>query len=215
MSRLMLVGLHLKRSDVESVDNVVALEVDGLTLSAVRYSGESGKADPVLLRQVLLAREDLLRQATFIAIRYGSSIRNAEDAAELVRPRLDLWRKILESSQGLVEMTLRAASGKKPSRPDRNDFSSGAAYLRSLQSLRESCAVSREFLGEAEKRLSRHSVDHRLLRREDGSAELALLVRRTGIDAVASECAGLRESHPEQPFLLSGPWPLETFADAE
>jgi hypothetical protein len=211
----MLVGLHLNRSDVEPVEHVVPVDVEGLTVSAVRYSSESGKADPALLRQVLRAREDLLRRATFIAIRYGNSVRHARDAAALVRPRLQSWRHILEASQGLVEMTLRAASGEKPSRPDRRDFSSGAAYLRSLQSLRKSSAVSAEFLGDAERRLAPHSVDYRVLQREDGSAEIALLVRRSGIDALTAVSAELRKLYPEQPFLLSGPWPLETFADAE
>ena len=52
---------------------------------------------------------------------------------------------------------------------------------------------------------------------ENGLARLVLsiieLVRRSDVAAVLAAGEALKRDFPHVPFLLSGPWPLEVFAD--
>jgi hypothetical protein len=54
-------------------------------------------------------------------------------------------------------------------------------------------------------------AEHRWMHRDEKSVELALLVPRANVDAICARGEELRET--SVPFLLSGPWPLEVFAD--
>ena len=56
------------------------------------------------------------------------------------------------------------------------------------------------------------ATHHRWLR-DSASVELAMLVRRSDLDAVRAAGEALRRDFAKVPFLLSGPWPLEVFTD--
>jgi hypothetical protein len=58
-----------------------------------------------------------------------------------------------------------------------------------------------------------HAVAHRWSPRDEKSVELAALIRRASVDDVLAAGNELRRTCPNVPFLLSGPWPLEVFAD--
>ena len=72
-----------------------------------------------------------------------------------------------------------------------------------------------EFRANAERLLGPLSVKHRWEHRDERSVELAALVERARLDEVMTAGEELRAASPEVPFLLSGPWPLEVFADAD
>ena len=107
-------------------------------------------------------------------------------------------------------MTLKVASSTPKPRPHRADFSSGAAYLRALHD--SSAEVDEAFKSAAEKAIK--AIDHRWLPRDNASIEMAALIPRDRIDEVRVAGQSLKREFPRVPFLLSGPWPLETFADS-
>jgi hypothetical protein len=53
----------------------------------------------------------------------------------------------------------------------------------------------------------------RWIHRDGRSLECALLVSRDDVNRVQQAGQQLKREFPEVPFLLSGPWPLEVFAD--
>jgi hypothetical protein len=57
------------------------------------------------------------------------------------------------------------------------------------------------------------ATEHRWIHRDQSSVELAMLVRRSDLDKVREAGERLRADFSAVPFLLSGPWPLEVFAD--
>ena len=56
-------------------------------------------------------------------------------------------------------------------------------------------------------------IERRWTARDNASVEMAALVRRNDVAAVFEAGAALKRDFPDVPFLLSGPWPLEVFAD--
>jgi hypothetical protein len=194
-----VVGIHLRRDDIH-VDAVAAGE---LWLSVVAVADDQPLGDRDLLLRVAKVRAELLDRATFIAVRYGY-VHVAPPAAAA----LDAWRETLESNRHNVEMTLKVASSSPKPRPRREDFTSGAAYLRALH---ESVAeVDDAFKHAAEKAID--AIEVRWLPRDNASIEMAALIPRDRIDAVRAAGEQLKRDFPRVPFLLSGPWPLEVFA---
>jgi gas vesicle protein GvpL/GvpF len=57
------------------------------------------------------------------------------------------------------------------------------------------------------------STQHRWLHRDNSSVELAMLIRRSDAERFRDAGEKLRSGFSGVPFLLSGPWPLEVFAD--
>src|SRR5438132_8174010 len=125
-----VVGAHLRREDVEPVADAIA--VGDLFLSGVPVADDQPLGDRDLLLRVANVRAKLLERATFIAIRYGFSIRSAGEAAAKCAAQLDRWRRILTANRDNVEMTLKVAAEGSSPRPSRRDFQSGAGYLRAL-----------------------------------------------------------------------------------
>ena len=193
------IGIHLHREDI----HVDAVAAGDLWFSVVAVNDDQPLGDRDLLLRVAKTRAELLDRATFIAVRYGYVV-----ATPTVDPR---WRDILEANRDNVEMTLKVASSSPKPRPSRKDFSSGAAYLRALH---ESVAgVDEEFKRAAEKAID--PIQCRWLPRDNASIEMSALIPRSRIDAAREAGQQLKRDFPRVPFLLSGPWPLEVFANVD
>jgi len=196
----LVVGIHLRREDIH-VDAVAAGE---LWLSVVTVPDEQPVADRDLLLRVARVRGELLDRATFIAVRYGSVI----PPLPAIRPE---WRDVLAANRDNVEMTLKVAAASPKPRPRREDFTSGTAYLRAL---RDTSAVADEaFRAAAERAFGAAATRWRA--RDNASLEVAALVPRNRVEDVRAAGEQLKRDFPSIPFLLSGPWPLEVFADAD
>jgi hypothetical protein len=198
-----VIGVHLEREDVEPVAE--AIPNGDVWFSAVSVPDDQPMGDRELLLRVAKIRARLLDRATFIAVRYGFALSGAP-ASPPAR-----WRTTLESNRQNVEMTLKVASSTPKPRPHREDFSSGAAYLRALHD--SSAEVDQTFKAAAEKAIN--AIDHRWLPRDNASIEMAALIRRDRVGEVRAAGESLKREFPRVPFLLSGPWPLEVFADVD
>lgn len=200
------VGVHLRREDIEPLATPIA--AGELFFSAVAVADDQPLGDRDLLLRVANIRAQLLERATFIAVRYGYTFAREVEAQQLAR-----WKRVLEANQDRVEMTLKVAASSPKPRPDRSAFTSGAEYLRALHEATQGAAADPRFREEAERLLLPHAVEHRWTHRDEKSLELTLLVARDEIENVRK--AGTELKKTGVPFLLSGPWPLEAFADAD
>jgi hypothetical protein len=205
------IGAHLLRDDVEPLAE--AMPIGDLYLSALPVADEQPLGDRELLVQVAGIRGRLLDVATFVAIRYGFSLASASEAESKCAAHLARWRKLLTAHREHVEMTLKVAAASARPRPDRHDFTNGADYLRALHAATQATNVDAAFREHAERLLVAQSVQHRWMHRDERSVELALLVPRASLDQVRAGGEELRHVAPDVPFLFSGPWPLEVFAD--
>ncbi len=212
MRRLAL-GAHLQREDIEPLAE--AVPAGALFLSAVSIPDEQSLSDRDLLLQVAAIRTRLLERATFIAIRYGFTFRTDAEAAERCAPHAERWRRLLAGERDRVEMTLKAAAAAGAGRPDRHDFKSGADYLLALHAARDAAAVDPAFRSAVEELIVPLAIRHRWTTRDASSVELAALIDRKRIDEITRAGEALKRRCPQVPFLLSGPWPLEVFADAD
>jgi hypothetical protein len=209
------IGIHLRPEDVAPIATATPFPVGPLTLSTCAIDEDQPVGDRDLLLRVSGIREQLLGVATFIAVRYGMTIVNAADAAAKCAAFLPRWTALLEQHRDHVEMTLKVPVETAEPRPDRHDFSSGAAYLEALHHSRGSAAPEPSFARLAEELIGGTAVAWKWLPRDNASVELVALVRRDALDAVRDAGRRLREGAAGVPFLFSGPWPLEAFADDE
>ncbi|MGZ8851321.1 MAG: GvpL/GvpF family gas vesicle protein, partial [Thermoanaerobaculia bacterium] len=207
-----VIGAHLRREDIEPLAEAMA--VGDLWLSAVAVADDQPLSDRDLLLRVAGTRAALLDRATFVAIRYGFAVTNDADAAAKCGPHAARWLELLRDHRQEVELTLKIAVSSPQTRPDRHDFASGSAYLRALHAARDAATIDDPFRAAAEEALSPAS-ERRWLHRDEKSIELAALVPRDRVDACFDAASALKARFPQTPFLLSGPWPLEVFADAD
>jgi hypothetical protein len=196
----LVVGIHLQREDIH-VDAVAAGE---LWLSVVPLEDDRPLADRDLLLRVAKIRGELLDRATFIAVRYGTVV----PPLPAIRPG---WRDVLDANRANVEMTLKVAAPSPKPRPRREDFTTGATYLRALHD--SNAAVDDAFRQAAERAFG--AIETRWNARDHASLEMAVLIPRARIEEIFSAGARLKRDFPRLPFLLSGPWPLEVFANAD
>lgn len=205
------IGAHLMRDDIESLAEAVA--VGDLFLSVLAVAEEQPTGDRELLLRVAGVRAKLLDVATFIAVRYGFTFATAEEALAKTAAFLPQWKRVLTANRGNVEMSLKVAASSPSPRPHRQDFAGGGAYLRALHAATQAANVDPGFREAADRLLVPLSVKHRWLHRDEKSVELTALVAREQVDQLLAAGDELRRSAPQVPFLLSGPWPLEMFAD--
>jgi hypothetical protein len=205
------IGAHLLRDDVEPI--AAAVPVGDLYVSAVEAAVDQPLGDRELLVKVAGIRARQLDVATFVAIRYGFTMTSAAEALSKCAPHLERWKRLLTEHREHVEMTLKVAAASPQPRPDRRDFSNGADYLRALHAATQAANVDAAFREHAERLIVPLSVKHRWAHRDERSVELAALVPRARLDDVRSIGEELRRLSPDVPFLFSGPWPLEVFAD--
>ena len=200
------IGVHLRPDDVEPI--AIAVPAGDVFFSAVELPDDQPLGDRDLLQRVADIRARLLDRATFIAVRYGYTF-----ATEVEAKRLEQWRRVLEANRDHVEMTLKVAASSPRARPDRHDFSSGADYLRALHEATRAATADPRFREEAERLIAPHAVKFKWIHRDEKSLELTALAPRSNIDSIRGAGEELRRTCPDVPFLLSGPWPLEVFAD--
>jgi hypothetical protein len=205
------IGAHLLRDDVEPLAE--AIPVGQLFLSAMEVADDQPLGDRELLVRVAGVRARLLDVATFVAIRYGFSMASAIEAESKCAAHLTRWQRLLTAHREHVEMTLKVAAASSRPRPDRREFTSGADYLRALHAATQATNVDAAFREHAERLLVAESVQHRWSHRDERSVELTLLVPRASLDDIHARGEELRRLSPDVPFLFSGPWPLEVFAD--
>jgi hypothetical protein len=211
-ARFILVGAHLKEDDA-SVGGVTLLPAGDLFISGVEVPERRNLAEREIVARVASLRQELIGREIFVAIRYGATARDATAAAEKCAPHLGRWRGLLEAWRGRVEVVMRVGGAGAGERPKREAFDSGAEYLRALHSMRHAVPIDQAFVADAEARFRRMADAIRTLSREDGSIEIAMLVRRDRIDDARRIAEELKTERAGVPFLLSGPWPLEVFAD--
>ena len=206
-----VIGAHLRREDVEPLAQ--AVPAADLFLSAVPIAEQQALGDRELLLRVAQTRAQLLEKATFLAIRYGFTIASDDDARAKTAAHAAAWKAILEANRERVEMTLKVAAASPRARPDRRDFTSGAEYLKALHAATQGASVDPQFRAEVERRMVPLAARYRWSHRDEKSIELAMLVDRAAVDDVRAAGEALRATGVA--FLLSGPWPLEVFADAD
>jgi hypothetical protein len=207
------IGLHLVREDVEPVAKAVA--ASGLFVSAVDVEEDQPLSDRDLLLRVAGIRAKLLERATFVAVRYGFTFRSVKEAESKIGENAARWRQTLQENRNRVELTLKVAATDAQTKPDRHDFKSGADYLRALHAAKNAVVVSDEFKGEVEKHLGSLCVASRWITRDSSSIEFAGLIERESLPSLTKAGEELKRACPDVPFLLSAPWPLEVFADAD
>jgi len=205
------IGAHLLRDDIEPLAE--AVPIGGLFLSAFSVPDDQPLGDRELLLKIAAIRAKLLDVATFVAIRYGFAFTSADDARSKCAAHLGRWTRVLTENRGNVEMTLKVAASSSSPRPDRHAFASGADYLRALHAAMQSANVDSAFRDAAERLIVPLAKKHRWSHRDEKSVELTVLVPREKLDAMKRAGEELRNAAPHVPFLLSGPWPLEVFAD--
>jgi hypothetical protein len=203
------IGAHLLRDDVEPLADAVS--VGDLFLSAVTVDDDQPLGDRDLLVRVAGIRAKLLEVATFVALRYGFTFTSAEQAQSKTAAHLMRWKRLLTEHREHVEVTLKVAASTTTKRPDRNDFTSGADYLRALHAATNAATIDPSFKAAAERLIVPLAIKHRWIHRDEKSVELAALIERGRLEDVRSVGEQLKET--SVPFLLSGPWPLEVFAD--
>ena len=209
--KLVVIGAHRERSDIEPLAEAIA--VSDLWLSGMPVDDSQPLGDRELLLRVAKTRAALLDRATFVAIRYGFTAHGSSDAAAKCAALLDRWRRVLHEYRGMVEMTLKVAAAASRARPDRHDFESGAAYIRALYEATRATDVAPEFRKAVDDTLALLAVKYRWSNRDTSSLEFAALVKRDDVAAINEAGSALKRDFPSVPFLLSGPWPLEVFAD--
>jgi hypothetical protein len=209
--KLVVIGAHLERNDVEPAADAIA--VGDLWLSGMAVDDSQPLGDRDLLLRVAKTRAALLDRATFVAIRYGFTAHATGDALAKCAAHIDRWRRVLHEFREHVEMTLKVAAAAPRARPDRHDFESGAAYIRALHEATRATDVAPEFRRAVDETLAPLAVKHRWSNRDTSSLEFAALVKREDVEALNDAGAALKRDFPSVPFLLSGPWPLEVFAD--
>ena len=203
------IGAHLLRDDIEP--HADAVPVGDLFLSAIAIPDDQPLGDRELLVKIAGIRAKLLEVATFIAVRYGFTFASPDEAQSKTLAHLAQWKRTLTANRANVEMTIKVAASSPLARPDRRDFASGADYLRALHAATQGASVEPAFRDAAETLLVPLAAKHRWIHRDEKSIELAALVERERLDAIRAAGEELRNTGV--PFLLSGPWPLEVFAD--
>lgn len=203
------IGAHLLCDDVESV--TTAVPVGDLFLSALEVADDQPLGDRELLIKVAGIRAKLLDVATFVAIRYGFTF--TTDAESKTSAHLARWKRLLVEHREHVEMTMKVAAASARPRPDRRDFTSGADYLRALHAATQAANIDGTFREQIERLILPLSIKHRWMHRDERSVEFATLIPRARLEDVYAAGEELRKAAPDVPFLFSGPWPLEVFAD--
>jgi len=204
--KTLVIGAHLRRDDVEPIAE--SLDCGDVFLSGVAIDNDQPLGDRELLVCVAQTRAALLDRATFIAIRYGFAPKDVAEAKGKVASQAGRWRELLEANRDNVEMTVKVVAATSKPRPDRHDFTSGADYLRALRDANAAADVDPRFR-EAVSALG----THRWIHRDGRSLECALLVPRGAVARVREAGEQLKRDFAEVPFLISGPWPLEIFAE--
>ncbi len=207
------IGLHLRPEDVEGIAD--ATSAVGLVISGLAVDDDQPLGDRDLLVRVANVRARLLERATFVAVRYGFTFRSAADVEEKIALKARRWRETLEANRTRVEVSLKVPASIPVKKPDRHDFTSGADYIRALQAAKNAAQVDDRFQRTVNEHIGAICVAQRWMTRDTESLEFAGLIERARLGELETAGAALKRASPDIPFLLSAPWPLEVFADAD
>lgn len=210
VTRYLLVGAH--RKEHGRFDGICFFPLERIDVSAVAFDPNVGPADPKVLERVAALRRVMTLQETFIAFRYGATASTIDEVRAKCSAHETSWAATLDRFAGMAEFTLKTATGAAPERPSRSDVSSGREYLERLHASR-SVALPDDFRSAVEEILTPLAEQSSWNHRADGGHEFSFLVRRESMDRVRESGESLKQRFPHTPFLLSGPWPLEVFAD--
>jgi hypothetical protein len=213
--RYALIGAHLREEDLAGIVDVEPIELGHLFLSSIAFDPAEGLASPPVVRSAADLRGRLIDRETFIAIRYGTSVSGPAEAREKCGPLETSWLGLLEKYRGTVEMTLKVAGSRGPLRPDRRQFASGAAYLEALHRSRSALSLDEGFRCRVEGELGASAIRTKWNSRDDLAIEFTFLMLRTNMPGAREAGLKLKQEFPQIPFLLSGPWPLETFTNEQ
>lgn len=211
MSRLMPLGVHRSADEIVA-EGISRIDVGPVVVSALEIGEGENAATTSVLTRALELRTALLRGGSYIAIRYGVVLDSAAEVVRVCEPKASAWAKTLEETRGLVELTLKIAPDQKPERPDRKTVSGGSEYLKKLRQMQGS-SLSSERKGEIEALLAEGATRTVWRDREGGGTELVMLVPAERVTEFRERGRGLAQSDRRLPFILSGPWPIEVFAD--
>lgn len=211
--KFIAIGIHRSADDIEPL--ATAVPASGLFVSAIAVDDDQPAGDRELLLRVAAVRARLLERATFIAVRYGWSFHAPAEAEAKCAAEADRWRRLLEENRTRVELTLKAPAAAPQQKPDRHAFSSGADYLRALHAAQSAVQVEDRFRRAVEEQVKPLCAASRWIRRDMASLEFAATIERDRLADLAAAGERLKRAHPDVPFLLSAPWPLEVFADAD
>src|SRR6266480_3701149 len=127
-----VIGIHLQQEDVQPVAE--AMPVGDLFASVFEVADDRPLGDRDLLVEVAAIRARLLDAATFIAVRYGLAVHDANELAAKCAAMTKQWRDQLVAHRDEVEMTLKAAAASPPARPGAHaDSARHAASLAARQ----------------------------------------------------------------------------------
>lgn len=205
--RHILIGVHSRSEDISGA---VAMPLHDLFLSALPVDETRGIAERKFVEEVARVRQELIAREIFVALRYGTTVHGSEEAEAKCGQLIDGWRRLLERWRGYVEITLKVAPQLAVSRPKRSEVASGAEYLRKLDAMRTQ-ELSSDFREHVERELA-FAAEMKWNRRGDGGWELAAMIRREQLSQLEGVASRLK-SADAPPFLISGPWPLEVFAN--
>jgi hypothetical protein len=208
-----VIGAHLRREDIGDLADAIA--VGELFLSGLPVPDEQPMGDRDLLLRVAKVRAQLLETATFVAIRYGFAATSPAEALEKSAAHLARWKDLLERHREHVEIALKTSAPLPYKIPMPEDFTSGGDYLRALHASRRDSQADPALRNSVERNLLPLTSQHLWVHRDIKSIELVALVERARMEDVRRAGETLRAECPDIPFLLSGPWPLEVFADAD
>ena len=211
--KFVAIGAHLRREDVEPLAE--AVPIGDLFLSAIAVEDDQPLGDRDLLVRVSGVRARLLEKATFVAIRYGFAFRSNNEALAKCAPHLDAWKTALAVNRGRVELTLKVAASSRSSKPDRHSFEKGADYLRALHAAKQAVTVDSKFRQTVERCLGTLCERWKWITRDEASMEFCGIIDRDKLRDLSRAGEEIKALHPEVPFLLSAPWPLEVFTGAD
>ena len=103
-----VIGVHLYRTDVEPIAQT--MKVGDLFASVFAVDDDRPLGDRDLLLEIVGVRARLLDRATFIAIRYGFTVRDEHELAEKCSGLTGRWRELLMTHREEIEMTLKSAA---------------------------------------------------------------------------------------------------------
>ena len=87
--------------------------------------------------------------------------------------------------------------------------------MRALYDAKMAAGIDPAFREAADRIIGPICVRSEWITRDSTSLELAGLLDRSRLDDLARAGEQLKVSYPSVPFLMSAPWPLEVFADAD
>ena len=220
----MLVGYCVRHAGEPAPDASVAgvggapvrlVEGAGLGLWLSEHTGDD--RGPGRLREHDAVVRAALESATPLPLRFGTRLRDEEEARALLAARAAEFGEALERVAGKVEMALGVMWERPVAAAVAGEVHSGTEFLemrrRALLGAEETRRDAEALLDEVERRLAplRLPTVRTVLAREDEAGALAHLVQRTALTRYLSTVGEAGKGLPGARLRLSGPWAPYSF----